>query len=254
MQDLKPKKTDQPKQQSVYDEMKLSRKEVEETLPLEEKSYEENLPEGNQLEGNQPNKKDYLDSFQPQQQNQSRNFSQPMMFNEEGKENLIENLLKVDWERIEHIIRGHKPKVDKDGNEYFVKIDEHYLNENGVNSILHYLSFYLSKEIKLGRYSIEQVKIIMKNFAKQFTDFFYDNIEEFGLDTPKKKKMSKMFVQSVIDLVDASYSCAIEGKTIELMLKQFSVMQQEPLYGEGYNPQPQNIKKPKANFMQRIFG
>jgi len=239
------KEKNQPKKQSVYEEMNFSREEVEATLPLEEKSYEENLPEA------QP-KKDYLDDVPNQQQGQKQ-FSQPMMFNEEGKDNLIENLLKVDWERIEHIIRGHKPKVDSEGNEYFVKIEEHYLNENGVNSILHYLSFYMSKEIKLGRYSIEQVQVIMKNFAKQFTDFFFDNIEEFGLNTPQKKKMSKMFVQSVIDLVDASYSCAIEGKTIELMLKQFSVMQQEPLYNDSYNPQ-QQMQKPRPTIMQRIFG
>ena len=226
----------------------FSRQEVEETLPIEEKAYEEEL-----TEREQPQPKDYLDDFQPQQQGNQKRFSEPMMFNEEGKENLIENLLKVDWERIEHIIRGHKPKVDKEGNEYFTRIEEHYLNEYGVNAVLHYLSFYLSKDIKLGRYSIEQVQMIMKNFAKQFTDFFFDNIEEFGLDTPKKKKMSKMFVQSVIDLVDASYSCSIEGKTIELMLKQFSVMQQEPLLGEGYNPQ-QNMQKSRPSMMQRIFG
>jgi len=245
MQDLKNNKEELPKQQSVYEEMDFPKKEVEETLPIEEKAYEEELP-------NQE-KRDYLDDLPNQQQSNQKNFSQPMMFNEEGKENLIENLLKVDWERIEHIIRGHRPKVDNEGNEYFVRIEEHYLNENGVNAILHYLSFYMSKEIKLGRYSIDQVQIIMKNFAKQFTDFFFDNIEEFGLDTPQKKKMSKMFVQSVIDLVDASYSCAIEGKTIELMLKQFSVMQQEPLYNEQYNPQ-QNMQKQRPNVMQRIFG
>ncbi len=79
------------------------------------------------------------------------------------------------------------------------------------------------------------------------------NIEEFGLITPKKKKMSKMFVQAVIDLVDASYSCAIEGKTIELMLKQFSVMQQEPLSNEGYSPQS-NTQRQRPSVMQRIFG
>lgn len=239
-------KEKQPKKQSVYEEMDFSRQEVDETLPIEEKAYEEELP-------NQE-KKDYLDESPAQQQTQGQKpFSQPMMFSEEGKENLIENLLKVDWERIEHIVRGHKPKVDSEGNEYFTKIEEHYLNEYGVNAILHYLSFYMSKEIKLGRYSIEQVQIIMKNFAKQFTDFFFDNIEEFGLDTPKKKKMSKMFVQAVIDLVDASYSCTIEGKTIELMLKQFSVMQQEPLYNEGYSPQ-QPTQRQRPSVMQRIFG
>jgi len=236
---------EEKKEVNVYDEMKSPLEEVRQTLPIEEKAFEEELPT--------PEKRDYLDDLPNQQKDNQKQFSQPMMFDGEGKENLIENLLKVDWERIEHIIRGHRPKVDDEGNEYFVKIKEHYLNEYGVNAILHYLSFYMSKEIKLGRYSIEQVQIIMKNFSKQFTDFFFDNIEEFGLDTPQKKKMSKMFVQSVIDLVDASYSCSIEGKTIELMLKQFSVMQQEPLYNDQYNPQ-QNMQKQRPSIMQRVFG
>jgi len=232
---------------SIYNEMDMPKQELEETLPIEEKAFEEALPE-------QAEKPDYLDQGPTQQTPNQTNYSQPLMFNDEGKENLIENLLKVDWERIEHIIRGHKPKIDPDGNEYFVKIENHYLNENGVNSILHYLSFYLSKDIKLGRYSIEQVELIMRNFAKQFTDWFFDNLEEFGLNTPQKKKMCKMFVQSVIDLVDASYSCAIEGKTIELMLKQFSVMQQEPLYPDGYNPSQGSPQRSKPSVMQRIFG
>ena len=232
------------KEVSIYDEMNLPLDELKKTLPMEEKSYEEALP---------PQKEeDYLDVDTSQQQT-PKNYSQPLMFGDEAKENLIADLLKVDWERVEHIIRGHKPQIDDEGNEYFVKIDEHYLNDNGVNSILHFLSFYLSKEIKLGRYSVDQVELIMKNFAKQFTDFFYDNIEEFGLNTPKKKKMSKMFVQSVIDLVDASYTNAIEGKTIELMLKQFTVMQQQPLYDSSYSPQ-QISQKPKVGMMQRIFG
>ena len=231
---------------SVKDEMEFSRKEVEDTLPYENIQTEE--PQQN----NQSNQ-DYLDNIPQYSNNTPANQSQPLMFQGEGKENLIIDLLKVDWERIEHIIRGHKPKVDKEGNEYFIKMPDHYLNDYGVNSILHFLSFYLSKDIKLGRYSADQVQKIVKQFATQFTDFFYDNIEEFGLDTPKKKKMSKMFVQSVIDLVDASYSCAIEGKTMELMLKQFSVMQQEPLSDEGYSPQ-QGQQGRKTPILQRIFG
>ena len=238
------------KPQSIYDEMDFPKEEVKQTLPLEEPSYEGAIPD------QQPPKpeKDYLDDFPSQQQPNKKEYSQPLMFGDEAKENLIADLLKVDWERVEHIIRGHKPKVDeKTGDEYFVKIENHYLNDYGVNSILHFLSFYLSKDIKLGRYSPEQVQMIMKQFAKQFTDWFYDNIVEFGLDSPQKKKMSKMFVQSVIDLVDSSYSHAIEGKTIELMLKQFTVMQQQPLFDGGYNP-AQIPQKPKVGMMQRIFG
>lgn len=235
-----------PKKINPYREMSLPQDEIESTLPYEEVS------QVLQPSQQQATKKDYLDDFTPVQ-NTNRNFSQPLMFNDEKDDNLIRNLLRVDWERVEHIIRGHKPKVDAEGNEYFVKIEEHYLNENGVNSVLHFLSFYLSKEIFLARYSADEVHLVMKNFAKQFTDFFFDSLEEFGLNTPQKKKMSKMFVHAVIDLVDASYSKAIEGKTAELIFKQFQVLQQQPL--ESYHNNPMmNSPRPKAGVMQRIFG
>jgi len=89
-------KSKQPKQITPAEEMKFSEQELVETLPIEEKAYEKDLPES------QP-KRDYLDDLPNQQQQDQKQFSQPMMFNEEGKDNLIENLLKVDWVRIEHI-------------------------------------------------------------------------------------------------------------------------------------------------------
>jgi len=227
---------------SPYKEMDIPKREIEETLPFENVE-------------NSDEKRDYLEEFDQadQQVNQSKNYSQPLMFTDERTDNLVMWQLRVDWERVEHIIRGHKPMVDpKTGEEYFVKMQEHYLNDYGVNSILHFLSFYLSKEIFLARYSKEEVKVIMKNFATQFTDFFYDNIEEFGLDTPQKKKMSKMFVQAVIDLVDASYSKAIEGKTAELVNKQFQVLQQQPI--EEPNPYQNIPQRRGGGIMQRIFG
>lgn len=231
-------------QVNPYDEMDFPEQELNETLKLDSKK---------QIKEEPKQEKDYLDDFTPETNGSQKQFSQPLMFNDDGKDNLVLNLLKVDWERIEHIIRGHKPKIDEDGNEYFVKIENHYLNDYGVNSMLHFLSFYLSKDIKLGRYKEEQVQKIMNQFSKQFTDFFFDNIEEFGLDTPEKKKMSKMFVQAVIDLVDASYSCAIGGKTIELLLKQFQVLQQQRFDEDGFSSVG-GIQNKKPSMMQRIFG
>ncbi|KKM88840.1 hypothetical protein LCGC14_1254740, partial [marine sediment metagenome] len=84
----------------IEKEMSTPYNEVMETLPMEEKSYEEALP---------PQKEeDYLDVDTSQQQT-PKTYSQPLMFGDEAKENLIADLLKVDWERVEHIIRGHKP-------------------------------------------------------------------------------------------------------------------------------------------------
>lgn len=233
------------KEVTVYDEMNMPKNEVEETLPY---SYVKKEPQVQQV----TETKDYLDDFTPTQKYE-RPMNQPLMFSDQDKENIIAELLRVDWERIEHIIRGHKPKVDKEGNEYFVQIDNHYLNEHGVNQVLHFLSLYLSKDIKLARYDKEQVETIMKNFSTQFTDFFFDNIEEFGLNTPEKKKMSKMFVHGVIDLVDSAYSHAIEGRTMELLTKQFTVMQQQGI-SEGGMPMPMNQPRPKASIFGRIFG
>lgn len=245
-----PKKK-QTKNISVYEEMNTPQREVEETLP-----YSYIKEEGKEETPQRPIQKeetDYLDEI-PQMQRVDRPQSQPLMFSGEAKENLIADLLKVDWERIEHIIRGHKPKVDDEGNEYFVKIEGHYLNDNGVNQVLHFLTFYLGKEIQLSRYDSEDVEIRMKQFSQQFTDWFYDNVEEFGLDTPAKKKMSKMFVHAVIDLVDASYRHAIEGRTIELMLKQFQVLQQQAITETGMMPMQNNQPKQRTSFFGRIFG
>jgi hypothetical protein len=70
------------------------------------------------------------------------------------------------------------------------------------------------------------------------------------MDTPKKKKVAPMFVQMIIDLVEASYSRAIEGKQAELINKQFSVMQNQPLQPEF---SPEDYKPKRGNIIQRIF-
>lgn len=225
----------------IYDEMDMAEQELSDTLPIEDPR-----------EIKESKERDYLEDYNPQQQTQNNPYSQPVMFNNEQDGNLIKNLLSVDWERVEHIVRGHKPKIDDKGNEYFIQIKDHYLNDYGVNNILHFLSFYLSKEIFLARYTQEKVNLIMKQFSQQFTDFFYDNIEEFGLDTPSKKKMSNMFVRAIIDLVDSAYSKAVEGKLSEMVFKQFQVLQNQPIES-NYNPMnPQ--QKTKKSMFARIFG
>jgi len=224
-----------------YKEMDAPLKEVEETLPIDE-TLKENVEEPKE-------KYNYLDQMDSEN-NTVPNFSQPVMFNNEKDGNLIKDLLTVNWERIEHIVRGHKPMSDKKGNEYFIRIQDHYLNDYGVNNILHFLSFYLSKEIFLARYSQEKVSLIMKQFSQQFTDFFFDNINEFGLNTPKKKKMSNMFVRAIIDVVDAAYSKAVEGKMSEMVFKQFQILQNQPI--ENVNP----LEAPKRggrSIFSRIF-
>ncbi len=225
-----------------YEEMNEPYKEVMETLPDRDIVLKEPSEEV---------KEDYLDKYSGEEDSQNNNYSQPVMFDERKDENLIKDLLNVNWERIEHILRGHKPKVDEKGNEYFIMIEHHYLNDYGVNNILHFLSFYLSKEIFLARYTQEKVNLIMKQFSMQFTNWFYDNINEFGLNTPTKKKMSNMFVRAIIDLVDAAYSKSVEGRMSEMVFKQFQVLQNQPIESHSSSL---GVSKPKTGVFSRIFG
>jgi len=228
---------------NIAEEMQLPEKELGKTLPIKKGE----LPK-------EEDKPDYLNDFDSKNSEYQQPNSAPVMFGDDTKDtNIIFWQLRVDWDRIEHVLRGHKPKVDAKGNEYFTRIDDHYLNDYGVNMVLHFLSGYLSKEIFLARYKQEKADIILSQFSRKFTHFFYDNIVEFGMDTPKKKKVAPMFVQMVIDLVDASYSRAIGGKTSDLINKQYMVSQNQPL-DRPFNPlEVGGANNQKKNFVQKIF-
>ena len=71
-------------------EMREPRSEIEETLPIEQS------PEISGLK----KEEDYLD-YQDDKIMSQPPYSQPVMFNNEREDNLIKDLLNVDWERIE---------------------------------------------------------------------------------------------------------------------------------------------------------
>lgn len=76
------------------------------------------------------------------------------MFSAEQNENLIKFQLdiKEELERIERLLRGHVPKIDNKGNEYWHEApeSERLFNEKGVKEILKILSYYLTKTIILS--------------------------------------------------------------------------------------------------------
>ena len=79
---------------SPYEEMDIHVKEVNELFGKVAQDYTKDIPKKEQLQ-----EKDYLDDYDSEP-TQNKNYSQPLMFNNEGKENLIADLLKVDWERV----------------------------------------------------------------------------------------------------------------------------------------------------------
>ncbi len=228
------------------DEMIKQFTEIMEALPDREQSFEQEQEQEPQTES------DYFDEFQDSKQDFAKG-NAPLMFDRQmSEENIVKWQLQVDWTRIEQIIRGYKPKTDEKGNEYFESIPNHYLNDNGVNEVLNILSFYLSKEIFLAAYKSEDTNIRVKQFAQEFNDYVFDNLDELGMDTKEKKKKAKMLVLNIVNLVDASYSRSIGGEERKSLRETIHISQT----GQLNNPmrQEDHIMPQKRGIISRMLG
>jgi hypothetical protein len=171
------------------------------------------------------------------------------MFQDENQDNLIKWQLDIERElvRIERLLRKQVPTRDKEGNIYFkdVQSDQQIFNENGINSIMNKLAWYVNKNIILSCYTVEEVNLIMKEFSYMLIDFIYINANEFGMDTPEKKKYYTSVCMDIINIVDATYRRAIGGGERESLKTARIVNQTEPLGGQqmfaNKNRKPFNV-------------
>jgi len=170
----------------------------------------------------------------------------PTMFQGENTDNLVKWQLDIKEElaRIEHLLRKHVPKVDKNGNMYYAEPEkgEQLFNETGVNEILNILAWYLNKNIILSNFDEKEVKQRCQQFSNFLTDFIFNNYQRFGLDTKEKIKHYPIVVMNIVNTVEAAYNRAINGGERESLRTARQVTQQEPIYNQPYAPQEQNKK------------
>ncbi len=182
-----------------------------------------------------------------QQEDQMPPFSAPSMFQQEDNENLVKWQLDIKDElvRIEHLLRKHIPKTDKNGDVYYIEPEEKdkLFNERGVNEILNLLAWYLNKNIILSNFSEEDINQRCKQFALFLKDFIFNNYQNFGLDNKDKIKHYPMVVMNVVNTVEAAYNRALNGGERESLRTARHVMQNEPLnaYGQGMAQQPRSF-------------
>lgn len=137
------------------------------------------------------------------------------MFRKEEDTNLIKYQLDIgeELERCEHLLRGHVPKLDKNGNIYYEEAKEEFkvFNEFGVQQILHILAWYLNKNIILSNFDDDEVRIRVKQFAVELSNFIFINYEKIGLDNDEKIKHYPMIVMNLVNTVEAAYHRALFG-------------------------------------------
>jgi len=181
------------------------------------------------------------------------------IFNSEENENLVKWQLDIKEElvRIEHLLKKHVPKRDKQGNEYFEEPSEEnkLFNDWGVNEILHILAWYLCKNIILSNFKEDDIKIRCEQFGGELTDFIFNNYEQMGLNDKDKIKHFPMVVMNIVNTVEAAYNRALNGGERESLRTARHVSQTQPIGGYGNQSmqqmQPQNkfrLTKPTTWF------
>ena len=176
--------------------------------------------------------------------------SMAAMFSSEQHVNLVKWQLDIEeeLERMEHLLKGHIPKVDNKGNAFFEEApeDQRLFNEKGVREILKILSWYLNKNIILSNFDEDQINLRVHQFSRVLTDFILFNYEKFGLDTQEKRKHYPMIVMTIVDTVEAAYLRALRGGERDSLRTARTVHQTENAMVGGlpFNPsQVQNKKK-----------
>lgn len=175
------------------------------------------------------------------------------MFSADEEQNLVKYQLDIEKElvRIERLLR--KQIAVKDPKTHAVHYednpDNQLFNEKGINEVLNILSWYLSKSLILSCYTDEQIDHIMEQFGEELIDFLYTNMEDFGMDTPDKKKHYPMVTMNIINVVDATYRRALYGRELDSLKTARIVNQTEPLGHNQMYPQIKsrfNILKPST--------
>ncbi len=130
-------------------------------------------------------------------------------------------VLSPNLKELEMMIRGLEyikryNKLTRKEEVILRRIENHPLNEYGVNKIMSELKVYCSPEIKLGRKSQRDYYNSVNHVCYAIVRLIYKNLKTFGMDTQEKQRNAKTFCTAIIEFVDSSFSRSVEGRENDL--------------------------------------
>ncbi len=96
------------------------------------------------------------------------------------------------------------------------RIENHPLNEFGVNKIMEFLKIYTSPELKLGRKTERDAIGSVQQVGYDIVRLVYKNLKNFGMDTQTKQRNAKTFCLAIIEVTHATFSRSIGGRENDL--------------------------------------
>jgi len=153
-------------------------------------------------------------------------------------ENLIRWQLELDsiLERIEHMLRGDRPKTENGSIIWRTpdKEEEKIFNEFGVAEIMRVLCNYVNRNTILSNYREEVINAKMLDLGNELADLIFLKYEDMGLNTLSKRKLYPIIVREMVDVVHSSYLRALHGGERE-SLREARTVNQTDQGGGGIN-------------------
>jgi len=209
---------------------------------------------------------------QQAQVNKSPTLSSNSLVKSKGDDNLIQWQLELDsiLERMEHMLRGDKPKTENGSIIWSAPItnEEKIMTDFGVSEIMRILSNYVNRNTILSNYREDVINEKMLDIGNEFSDLIYlkyevmfatmsfdecknklfPHIEEASLTDDQmriinneikrqaleKRKLYPIIVRELVDICHSSYLRALNGGERESLRESRQVNQNEAL-GGGVN-------------------
>lgn len=159
-------------------------------------------------------------------------------------------------ERVEHMLRGDKPKF-VNGSMIYVPTDnpkERIFNDFGISEIMRVLSMYVNRNTILSNYDEETINGKVLNFGKELRDLIYLKYEDMGLDTLEKRKLYPMMVRQLVDIVHSAYLRALNGMENRGLRETRNVTENITPMGGMQMPMPMMRERSIINPARYIFG
>jgi len=183
------------------------------------------------------------------QQNKKINSANLSMYNGGADENLIKWQLNLEQEkdRIFHILKGDRLKLNEKGNEYWVEpLDKNsaILNDYGIDYVMGVLESFLNRNIILSKFEDKRIDQICLDLGNQLTNDIYNDYENMGMDTIEKRKKYPMLIMKIIINIEASLKRALDGGERSSLRKVMSVTQIDNPLTRGQMPM---VSQPKSS-------
>jgi hypothetical protein len=118
------------------------------------------------------------------QNNNLYSMNQQEMMMQENERGMVKEQLDLteELERIEHLLRGHALKFDKETNQTkWVEPDDNemvILSDKGIHLVLNTINWYINKNTLLSNYDEETILTKMEDFATDLADTLYIESEK----------------------------------------------------------------------------